>query len=272
MLSPFIPSGWSLIQSKNNTTGLYKKSGESTFVQWVDLAGGAKLKFINGAVTTRHDTAGSFGGADHEFLRVSMNTYWNYITDPNKFSIVNAQFFRDDGASSTELAFAYKTLDDEGFTVLNNDGYGNLSEYPNRMYILGLVNQPDGRQKAKIERFNDTASYRTFAERVIVSIDETVNKSNSIAYPRCMIGIRDGGNTVLILNTTGLTSKQALDTLTLTFGAEKFIILDSGGSVMLRANNTDYITTTRTIPQAITVIADVYKKKRRYNFGYRISE
>ncbi len=83
---PAVPSGWTLKESYTsgalNNILVYQKTGESTYMQVVDIKNGGRLSFFNQSKT---------GVSPFQFGIDTMNNWWNMLLD--KKTMVNGQFF-----------------------------------------------------------------------------------------------------------------------------------------------------------------------------------
>jgi hypothetical protein len=83
---PTVPSGWTLKESYTsgtlNNIRVYQKTGESTYMQVVDIKNGGRLSFFNQSKT---------GTSPFQFGINTMNNWWNMLVD--KKTMVNGQFF-----------------------------------------------------------------------------------------------------------------------------------------------------------------------------------
>jgi hypothetical protein len=78
---PTVPPGWTLKDTYSNVL-VYQKTGESTYMQVVDIKSGGRVAFFNQSAT---------GASPYQFGINSMTTWWGMLQ--NKKTMVNGQFF-----------------------------------------------------------------------------------------------------------------------------------------------------------------------------------
>lgn len=228
---------------------LFKKDflgGSTDYVQVIDLAAGAYLEFGHGNINSGGGTANPY------FTRESMADVWTEKTGLhyNVFSITNGQFFND-GISPTQLAFPVK----EGGAMVA-DGYGNASEFVGEKLFL-----PVWSNRADVVIFNDNPNSvaASSAPQGIVGLLRTADKAPASSTGRTFAGVldEDGDGVyekVALFSSAAATQAHAAARLH-SFGIEydKILMLDGGGSTQMRAAGTDYVSSTRLIPQYIVV-------------------
>lgn len=244
-----VPPGFDLVKTSKGVT-LYQKNTE--YVQVVDLSQGASVKLLNGDITDAGNNQGAYGGDDPQMRRQTLNQAWLnlYSSNPNAFCITNGQFFSTNSQPATNLAFPVKV---NGKVI--SDGYAGESEYPTEKLMLEINSD-----RADITPFNGKISlYSSSAPNLIVGLKENADKFMYKELGRTFVGVKDSDSngtyeTILIFNSTAATQAHATEMLR-SFGADKVIMLDGGGSTQLICQGESYITSTRTIPQMLGVVS-----------------
>jgi hypothetical protein len=248
---PKAPPGFQLLDAALGVQ-LYSKQysgGSPDYVQEIDLSQGASLKLLHGSITQPRPGLGVYGGADPRMLSPSLQEYWNQTKAENKnaFCVTNGSFFYMP-EYPTRLPFPLK-VDGQMIT----EGWG-LRTYIGEHMMLELW---EGR--ADIREQNRDTLYSSTAPDIVGALSENANKRAKFAVGRTFVGVddrdRDGEyETVLMYNTSSATQVQAASVLR-SFGADKVMMLDGGGSTQLLCRGGYYIKSERLIPQAIAVIA-----------------
>ncbi|MCL1468272.1 phosphodiester glycosidase family protein [Argonema galeatum] len=243
------PPGFDVVKTSRGVT-LYQKNAE--YVQVIDLSKGASVKLLYGNITESGKSQGAYGGDDPQLQRQTLNQAWFnfHLSNQNAFCITNGQFFSDDTKPSTNLAFPVKV---NGKII--SDGYAGESEYTTEKLKLEIWNY-----RADITAFNGKISlYSSSAPNLIVGLKEDADKLINKEVGRTFLGVKDGDangdyETILIFNSRASTQAHAAFTLR-SFGADKVIMLDGGGSTQLLCQGESYVTSRRTVPQTIGAIA-----------------
>jgi len=246
-----IPVGFKLIQSAE-AVKLFKKDysgGKPDYVQVINLENGASVKLLYGSIENKGSGEGVYGGDNPKFKRASLSQFWSTFSSNygNAFSIVNGQFF-DTNSNPAALAFPLKS---NGRII--SDGYG-ISEFTNQKLILEIwSNKVDIKSLTKQNLINSSAS------NILAGLSEDANKGISNQVARTFAGIMDSNNngtfeTLLIFTSSYANQSEAASVLR-SFGASKIIMFDGGGSSQLICEDEAYVSSSRTIPQAIGVIS-----------------
>ena len=248
-----IPPGFIKIDSAVGID-LYKKDypgGSPDYVQVIDLSQGASLKPLHGSIADPGLGQGVYGGNDAHFRSQSLGAYWQELVaqDSSPFCVVNGQFFYM-LEYPTRLPFPLK-IDSEILT----DGYG-IKDFPDQKLMLELW--PG---KADIVALSKQALYSSSAPDIIAGLAEDAPKAKKRYTGRTFIGLTDpngGGqfSTLMIFNTKTARQVDAADVLK-SFGAQKVMMLDGGGSTQLLCGGKSYIYSDRLVPQAIGILAGV---------------
>ncbi len=246
-----IPPGFYKIDSARSVD-LYRKdysNGSPDYVQVINLSQGAFLTLMHGEISEPRLTKGVYGGADPRMTSLLIETYWQKVTNQEEdaFCIVNGLFFYMP-EYPTRLAFPLKV---DGKLV--TDGWG-INTYVGQQLILELW---EGR--ADISELSSDSLTKSSAPNLIGGLTEEANKRAKYAVGRTFVGIddRDGDGdfeTLLIFSTLSAKQTGAADTLR-SFGADKVMMLDGGGSTQLLCKSGWHIRSDRPIPQAIAIIA-----------------
>jgi hypothetical protein len=160
---PVAPSGWSLKENNTNVR-IYQKGTEQTYVQVVDIKGGAKIRFSH---------PGKLSGTPLTFYKYTLDTHWSSIPYNDSLrmaSMVNGQFFNND-TDPTILSFGVRA---------------NSS-----LLTLGIT---EAISKKQIEFFDGSGVYvggvnntnlkSGLAQNIIVGLDPSVSKNASIPLGR----------------------------------------------------------------------------------------
>ncbi|MCC6956881.1 MAG: phosphodiester glycosidase family protein [Anaerolineales bacterium] len=250
---PGTPPGFYYLDSALGVQ-LFKKdypNGSPDYVQLIDLSQGARLELLHGELTELRETKGVYGGADPRLTSIPIQTYWGGVQaqEPEAFCVTNGGFFYMP-EYPTRLAFPLKV---DGVVV--TDGWG-IDTYVGQKLILQLWED-----RAEIADLDQDALYGTSAPNAIGGLTEDANKRAKFSVGRTFIGLddrdRDGVfETVLIFNTLTARQSGAAETLR-SFGADKIMMLDGGGSTQLLCRSGWHIRSDRPLPSAIAVIAGV---------------
>jgi hypothetical protein len=224
------------------------KEGNPDFVQVIRLDEGAGIELITGDIAKSGKDRGSYGGDNPKFFSRSLEDYWWDISskNTNALCVTNGSFFYLP-EHPTKLAFPLK-VDNKIIT----DGFG-IDTYPWQKVILELW---DG--KAEIRQLTRWNLHTSNAPGIIGGLSEDANKKAKNFTGRTFIGIddrdSDGVNeTLLIFNTLTARQEDAADTL-YSFGADKVMMLDGGGSTQLLCKGEGIVSSERLIPQVLAVI------------------
>lgn len=244
-----IPPGFDKVSSVYGAQ-LYRKDysgGTPDFVQTVDLSQGAAIKLLHGSIKETRPGHGAYGGNDPRILSRSLEQYWKDFASSyaNPFCVVNGQFFYMP-ESPTRLPFALKV---DGEIV--SDGFGK-DQFPGQKLMLELW--PG---HADIQELTRDALYSSSAPNIVAGLSEVAHKAINKFVGRTFVGLanRDGDGqfeTVLILTTRTARQVDAADVLR-SFGAQKVMMLDGGGSTQMICLDKPYISSDRLIPQALGV-------------------
>jgi len=244
-----VPPGFDKVTSVYGAQ-LYRKDypgGTPDFVQMVDLSQGAAIKLLHGSIKETRPGHGAYGGNDARILSRSLQQYWKDFTSSyaNPFCVVNGQFFYMP-ESPTRLPFSLKV---DGEIV--SDGFGK-DQFLGQKLMLELW--PG---HADILELTRDALYSSSAPNIVAGLSEDAHKNIDKYVGRTFVGLanKDGDGqfeTVLILTTRSARQADAADVLR-SFGAQKVMMLDGGGSTQMICLNKNYISSDRLIPQALGV-------------------
>jgi hypothetical protein len=231
---------------------LYRKDypkGNPDFVQVIDLSQRAGLRLLYAPISETRPGKGVYGGDDPRFVSQPLQVFWEQVSteEERAFCITNGSFFYMP-EHPTRLAFPLKV---NGKII--TDGWG-IDTYPEQKLMFELWED-----QVNIRELTKQALYSSSAPNIIVGLDEEANKRAKFAVARTFVGIDDRDHngiyeTVLLLNTLTAIQKDVAEVLR-SFGEDKVMMLDGGGSTQLLCKSDWYIKSERLIPQAIAVIA-----------------
>lgn len=246
-----VPPDFRLVTSASGVQ-LYRKdykNGTPDFVQVINLSLGAEIVPMHGKITETREGKGVYGGSDPRLRSQPLNKYWQDLQgfSTDAFCVSNGQFFYM-LEYPTRLPFPLR-VDSQVVT----DGYG-LRNYPNQKLLLLLW--PN---KADIVYLDKATLYGTSAPHAIAGLTEDARKSPTKYVGRTFVGVDDldgdgAAEIVLVFSTRSARQKDAASVLR-SFGADKVMMLDGGGSAQLTCQGKAYVASERPIPQAIGVLA-----------------
>ena len=246
---PEVPDLFSDFEVAIDSPGARLYQNGVDYVQAIDLSLGASIRFLNGRVSDPGQGKGVYGGNDPKLLRQKIEEAWTKFsqTSEDSFCIANGQFFRNDSAKATTLAFPIKA---DGKIL--TDGYAGENEYAQEKMMLEVWSD-----RAKIKAFEPNSFYASDAPNIIVGLKQDADKGIVNETGRTFIGLKDenfDGNkeTVLIFTSESASQPHAAEVLRY-FGASEIIMLDGGGSTQLICQGNSYVNSPRTIPQMIGV-------------------
>ncbi len=263
-----IPEGYTLFRAEEGGITMYCKingngSGQTNYVQVVDLSSGASFKLLYGSIESNGD--------DPRFKRQGIDVFWAdlYKSNTNAYSVFNGAFFcnleEPDCVGSTWLQYALQVdgkLLTLGHCTCSEDKPPGCGEScPKRILEIW----PD---KADIVCCDESlicgSQVLLKAPNFIVANSKDADRNQSSQVGRSFIGVKDGNGDglyeiILVFNSNKADQEEAATTLK-GFGATKVIMLDGGGSTQLKVyfqkdpliKSSD--SPPRTIPQAIGII------------------
>ncbi len=245
------PDGFKLLDQAPGVK-LYRKNysnGVPDYVQVLDLSAGAQLVPLHGGIAEARPRKGVYDGADPSFYSKSLQKYWNDLTSlhPNAFCVSNGQFFYMK-EYPTRLPFPLR-VDNK----VISDGY-DLRGFPEQKLLLLIW--PG---KADIVPLEKDTLYHTSAVHAIGGLTEEARKSPTKYVGRTFVGVDDRNGDglselVLIYSTSSARQKDAAAVLR-SFGADRVMMFDGGGSTQLHCKGKDYIASERLLPQALGIVA-----------------
>lgn len=228
---------------------LYRKDyqkGNPDFVQVIDLDQGASVVLLHGEIAKSGEDRGGYGGDNPKFLSCPLSEFW-WDSSRNNLTVcvTNGSFFYLP-EHPTKLAFPLK-VDGEILT----DGFG-IEQYPWNKRILEIWDD-----KADIRRLSRWNLHTSTAPNIIAGLSEEANKKKKNFTGRTFIGIDDLDNdgdyeTILVYNTMTARQIDAAEVLR-SFGADKVMMLDGGGSTQLTCKGESIVESVRLIPQALGI-------------------
>lgn len=244
------------LDTSNDFTVIFSQSGvtlhqnELDYVQEIDLSQGASVELLYGYITDIGSGKGAYGGDEPLLARETLEQAWDAFsqTNENAICISNGQFFRNDDQASTGLAFPVKANG-----KILTEGYAGETEYPDAQLMLMI-----DRDRAAIKALDMIEFYSSEASNIIGGLKPDADKGLNDETGRTFIGIKDNNwdgimETVLIFTSQSSTQFHAAEVLRY-FGAREVMMLDGGGSTQLLCEDTNYISSPRTIPQTIGVL------------------
>lgn len=245
------PPGFHIINSAPGIS-LFEKDyegGNPDYVQIIDLSQGASLQLLYSEIKTPRIGRGVYGGDDPRLSYWSIEDFWNALSldFPQAFCITNGQFFFMK-ESPTRLPFPLKVDGD-----IISSGYAE-QEFIGKKFLLAIWSD-----HADILPLTKENLYTTSAPDIIGGLSETANKAGKHYTGRTFIGLDDPDNdgryqNILLFNTKTARQVDAVAVLN-SFGADKIMMLDGGGSTQLACQGETLIASDRYIPQAIGVVA-----------------
>lgn len=248
---PTVPSGWTLKENYGNIL-VYQKNGEQTYIQIVDIRGGAKFRFIHPG--KQYGNWGSYP----KFSIYSIDNLWNYAT--NTKTMVNGQFFAYKNWSNpfvqinpTFLSFGVKSA---GSVLTFGE---DKNAYPaTSMKQLEVI---DNVGVTILPWSESRLQGGSTAQNILVGLDPrplvVSNKDPNNTIGRMMVCSKpaSGAPWLFILSAQSLTQQTALSYST-TWGCtvNTTIMMDGSGSAQLKtATSGTLLSGDRDLPQAIAI-------------------
>lgn len=250
---PVVPSGWTLKESYTsgtlNNIRVYQKTGESTYMQVVDIKNGGRISFFNQAKT---------GASPFQFGIDTMDNWWNMLVD--KKTMVNGQFFAlwntpPFQINPTTLSFGVKSNGS-----LLTPGAANTAYPASSMRQIEITSGVGATVLAWNQaRLNPGGST---AQNIMVGLHPSpsvvMDKDPGVNIGRMMLCTKpqSGAPWVYILSAGSLTQQTALN-YAITWGCAESstVMMDGSGSSKLRTVNSGTLLPGdfRKIPQVIAV-------------------
>lgn len=240
---PISPSGWALKENKTNVR-IYQKGSDQTYIQVVDVKGGAKVRFSH---------PGIINGNPLTFYRYTLDELWSFIPYPDTLrlaSMVNGQYFNTN-TDPTILSFgvrANSSLLTLGITEVISkkqiEFYDGSGVYVSGVNTSRLTNGP--------------------AQNIIVGLDPSVSKNASFPIGRMYMCSKVNPSAgaspsqwLVILSAQWQTQATALANIT-SWGCDinSIVMFDGSGSSQLKTTGGIRMSgnlENRDIPQAIVV-------------------
>lgn len=246
-----IPEGFEEVSSAPGTT-LYRKEytgGKPDYVQVASFGSGASAVLLHGDIADAGSGQGIYGGSNPTFARQTIEQMWDEASSahPELFCAVNGSFFSTD-VSPTPLAFPLK-VDGE----ILSDGYGG-NEFPDQKLMLEIW-----QDHVDISPLTREALYGSEAPNILAGLSETADKGPGVLTGRTFAGAadpdKDGTYDTLLIFSSELSTQPGAAQILRSFGAEKVIMLDGGGSTQLHCGQSGYILSSRTVPQVLAVLS-----------------
>lgn len=248
-----VPPGYKLIAADRGVE-LYRKNyqgGSPDYVQVIDFTQGAAVELMHGPIKEPRQGKGVYGGDDPRMGSKSIQQYWKEFAseNPTAFCVNTGEFFYMP-EYPTRLAFPLKK---DGVRVTDGFGYNT---YEGHHMMLELW--PD---RADINPLTPERLQGSTAPNIISGLSEEANKRAKQYTGRTFVGVddRDGNGTYEILLIVSTRSARQVDAAQVlrSFGADKVMMLDGGGSAQLYCRGEAYVYSERLLPQVIGVKAGV---------------
>jgi hypothetical protein len=223
--------------------------GNPDYVQVVDLSQGASVELLHAPLREPRPNKGVYGGADPRFGFNTIQGFWKQLSQshPSAFCVTNGQFFYMK-ENPTRLAFPLKK---DGVVV--TDGWA-IEQYPGEKLMFEIWDD-----RVDIVELSKWSLYGSKAPDILAGLTAKANKRAKDYTGRTFVGVDDRDQngsfeTVLVFNTKTARQKDADQVLT-SFGADKVMMLDGGGSTQLVCQGETLIESGRLIPQALGLVA-----------------
>lgn len=223
------------------------QNGNVDFVQIVNLAHGAAIELMHGEILNQGVGDGVYGGDSPQMMRYLLQQYWSEFSFYNEtaFCVTNGQFFLTH-EDPTPLTLPLKKNDH-----LLGEGYGS-DKYFDEQLMFELWDD-----HADIISLTQESLYLSSAPHIIGGFTDYIGTQTDTVTGRTFIGLDDAGadglyEIVLIFNSRTATQSRASAVLR-SFGADKVMMLDGGGSTQLICLDKVYVASEREIPQALAV-------------------
>ncbi len=246
-----VPAGFRMVDSAAGVE-LYRKdypAGSPDFVQVLDLSLGAELRLVSGKITEQRSGKGAYQGNDARFRSKTVQAHYESVQsqEPRLFCAANGSFFYMP-EYPTRLPFPLK-IDGQMLT----DGYA-ATQFADKKLILELW---PGR--ANIQPLSGETLYQSSAPNILGGLSEEANKRATHYTGRTFVGVMDRNSdsayeTLLVFSSRTATQAHAAETLR-SFGAQKVMMLDGGGSTQLTCRGKPLIASERLVPQAMAILS-----------------
>ena len=216
---PTVPAGWTLKESSTNVR-IYQKNGEDTFVQLVDIKGGARVQF-NQTVVSNTGTK--------TFNKQTLDQWWAGYTGL-RTSMINGQFF-DQNINPTGLSFGVRA--NGSLLTTGADTAAILKKQIEFFDGIGVY----------ITQFNATRlNGGSTAQNIMVGLDPTVDKSGASGRGRTYLCTKVNPASpaspspwLVILSSRSQTQVNAfLDITSFACDPGAVIMFDGSGSTQLK--------------------------------------
>ncbi len=258
-----VPAGFVAIESAPGVT-LYKKNynppGAPDYVQEINLAAGAKVRFYMGSWTVANGTAPS----PLSTLK-RLSDYWEEHKQYFKiFSVTNGTFFG--GVTGQKAQSSYPVKSDG---ILYTAGYANNDAFPKRILkiydnyatIRDYNSCPPNEPSWKCNSYEPVRDAMADAPTAIVGQHPLLaDQGKDALKPRTFMGTKDGngdGKPEILYIYTSLKATQAdARQVLLNFGASWTMMLDGGGSTQMICKGIKHVPSTDN--RAVLSFIDVF--------------
>ncbi len=245
---PIAPSGWSIKESNTNVR-IYQKGTEQTYVQVIDVKGGARIRFSQPWMIS---------GVPLTFTKKNLDNFWSIIPVDqllNVSSMVNGQFFNND-INPTLLSFGVRS----GGQLLT---YGDSAEIISKKQIEFTDNSG-----VSVSSVSNNRLLNGPAQNIIIGLDPSVNKSSSAQVGRMYMCSKvnpysptSPSQWLVVLSSKKSNQSTALTNIT-SWGCDSnsIVMFDGSGSTQLKTKggirmkgNNGLINQDRIIPQVVII-------------------
>jgi hypothetical protein len=249
-----LPLNWVALQTGNGVifgTCAYTRVGIpcTDYIQVIDLASGAKIRFRQGNANIASPTNPSpFFPKKLLASALLPSWYWPTYAKSNTFSMTNLQFF------DTNTGMLSYPVKDNGTVI--SCGFANHENLLKRKLSIQGAAMSVSSYTNTSNLYGDVLNQLNNAPTVIVGLHPAADIDQTQIRGRVMVGYKN--STLYIYATSGATLAQARAVLTNEFGLNisNVVMFDGGLSTQLVCRGTNYLTTlnNRPIPNVIEVL------------------
>ncbi len=187
-----------------------------------------------------------------ELNRHTIPGFWDRASAAEgRFAMVNGAFFST-ASDPTSPAFGLRA-DPYGYV---HAGYGTTSEYVGQQRSLHIRNSAS--RAAIVDADAASLDNPESAPEQVVALHPEADKSASSWVQRTFAGVKDpheGGYRTLLFFVSELATQEFAEDELIAWGAVTTMMLDGGGSSQLRVDGTDWVSSSREVPQAFLIQA-----------------
>lgn len=242
---PPAPAGWNMVENYKNVK-IYRKSGENTYVQLVDMVQGGHVRLFQ--------YQGTPSGGFNTYWKGDINYWWNQDSDNRKVSVINGQFFNMT-TDPTVLSFGLKS----GGVIEPGGDNGADPDYPHKQINFAA-------QWPWVSNWTTNSLSSSPNANAIVGLDRRTNKSSAdsskgrtylCAKPYFSKALNQN-TTLLVVYSSDAKSQPQADVDLNNWGCplENTVMMDGGGSSKLKTlgGKAPFVPDdSRKVPQAIMI-------------------